>query len=193
MTPDFEGNCFRVQRTATGSVMALGIHPTEWWVGDFEYTCPRHDLRISFNGVYLKGPTTVDAFGARRAWEIEIGVVLIRGEIGQKIRDAKQRRLDNVEIATLVEECYELLAEQVRTHYERAAWFTFAFDVYEADQRQVWELRDRRDGVSGPAQHPDLATVTELGATLVYRYEPAWVGPDIRALPEIRKAVAEHK
>jgi hypothetical protein len=191
MTPDFEGNCFRVKRTATGSVMGRDIHPKEWWIGDFDYTCPRYDLRISFNGVHLKEPTTVDAFGARRTWEIEAGVVVIRGEIAEKIREAKRNQLSSKEVAALVEECYELLAEQVRTHYERAAWFAFAFDVYEADQRQVWELRDRRDGVGGPARHADLTTITELGATLVYRYEPAWVGPDIRPLPEIRKAAGE--
>jgi hypothetical protein len=170
-----------VKRTATGSAMGLDIHPKEWWIGDFEYTCPRHDLRISFNGVYLKEPTMVDAFGAKRAWEIETGVVLIRGEIAEKIRGAKRNKLSDDDVAALVEECYELLAEQVRTHYERAAWFTFAFEVYEADQRQVWELRDRRDGVRGPAQNPDRAAVTELAATPVYRYEPAWVGPNVRA------------
>ncbi len=83
-------------------------------MSDYEYAHPAYHLKVGFDGRPIYKPGKYEWKGKTVQGRFRTGIILIKGELKQRITRAIGERVNDREIDDLIIDCYSLMIEYMK-------------------------------------------------------------------------------
>jgi len=112
---EIETTTMSAERKRSGELFNLIPIPFDLSTDECRYTNPAYKINVPFEARFIRDELLID--GARRV--AYSGVILIDGQLRQRLEEVAGQRLSKTKIEILECSCYDLIVEFLRANYTR--------------------------------------------------------------------------
>jgi hypothetical protein len=125
---DIETTIVSAKCKRTGAQFNLIAIPFDFGADECRYINSTHNINVHFEARFIRDEVLVD--NTRRVlWS---GIILIDGQLQQRLDEATGQRLSKAEIEALKCDCYDLIVEFLRANYARVTTAELQPHIYTA-------------------------------------------------------------